>query len=231
MASTTSLSAADAQTLRTFAAALLAALDAKEAPTILRALDAAVLSPPTTTEEVGFYVGRTHNAFENCFRFFVSRLSQTPHVMQAEDKMSLDILAELERFIALPPSARALFPFSFDADAFADDSGPGAQEAMVRRLAEGYLAFTQDVEKAFVANGKRLLSLWTVPGDTSYFVAVPEAFADAWANVVVGRTSSHEPMGVRSPAWATYYGFLTYTFMLPDHALPNGVEDPAWREA
>src|SRR5690349_6740595 len=89
---------------------------------LVRAMKAAIAKPPTTTEDVGFYVSGNENAFENCFRKLCGLLEDREHVIGVEDKYCFDIFeqwteaGQLER---LPASLFKAIPLD---DSFGDPS-------------------------------------------------------------------------------------------------------------
>ncbi|MEM9998282.1 MAG: hypothetical protein AAF809_11325 [Bacteroidota bacterium] len=201
---------------------------------LLRAVEAALASPPRTTEEVGFYITQYNTDAENVFRFFVSQLMQGGYTMAAEDKYQHEIFEQWEEQIALPEALKRLLPEVFsEGDGWFDEDN--YEDYLEDRRAEvhaGYVEAVRAIEAAFAETGSPLVTLEIAGGDTLVFMAVPPAVAERWAGVVLARTHDGKPLGVRPPDWDTFWHHLGYATGFTDGPPPPGSTLPVvWREA
>jgi hypothetical protein len=174
----------------------------------------AMVTPPRTTEEVGWYLDGRENDFENCFRYTVSQLEE--YTTSAEDKYVYEIFedwfGEGRPVPAPPPELVSLLPELFGAPTEDDeppDSARAAEQA-ASRIKAGFDAACRAVERAFEDAGLRLLNLDTGGGDTLVFVHLPPAVADRWRDTVFGHTYESKELGVRSPMWRAFRYHLSY---------------------
>ena len=180
------------------------------------AMEKALAKPPRTTEEIGFYVGRRNNDFENCFRYMVTLISRLDGVLHyVEDKYAYQILEDFDDAVGLPDSVRAIFP-----------KGRAPEQDEFDR---GYLGAMKDLEQAYKDTGRVLLSIWLAGGDTIYFAPVKPEVAERWANRPLGKTHDGQYLGLREPAWDVFYQLMAYAFMWEDEEPPEGTSPPDWR--
>lgn len=194
---------------------------------LIRAMKAAIANPPTTTEDVGFYVSGNENAFENCFRKLCGLLEDREHVIGVEDKYCFDIFeqwVEAEQLDHLPASLFKAIPLD---DTFGDPS----PENRAAKLREYFPMAARDLDEAFAARGTPLLSLDTAGGDTLLFVTPDPDAAERWRDVELGQTHDGHVLGVRSPMWHKFWKYIAYSSGIklgrPPADLP---EDPPLRQ-
>jgi len=205
---------------------LARALDIQQAD--LADLEASLASPPRTTEEVGFYVSTKNTDQENRYRMMVSRLSRAGRLLSEEDKYCHWLLEKFAEHTELPPAFKDAFGPLLDPSQGPEDSGAAVAD-LTAHIRDNYARGVHALERAFETQGQRLRTLWTAGGDTLYFVLVSPDVAEAWTNRVVAATHTGEPLGLRPPAWAAFYGHLGYAIGLSGDA-PEGLQMPAWRE-
>jgi len=174
---------------------------------VIRAMKAAIANPPSTTEEVGFYVSGNENEFENCFRKLCGLLEDREHVIGVEDKYCFDIFeqwteaGQLER---LPNSLFKAIPLD---DTFGDSS----PENRAEKLRQYFPNAAREIDQAFAARETPLLSLDTAGGDTLLFVTPEPDTAERWRDVELGETHDGESLSVRSPMWHKFWKFIAYS--------------------
>ena len=173
---------------------------------VIHAMKAAIADPPHTTEDVGFYVSGSENAFENCFRKLCSLLEDREHAVGVEDKYCFDIFEQwldaglLER---LPTALLKAIPL----DETFGDAGP---EEFAGNLRKFFPNAARELEAAFAGRGTPLLSLDTNGGDTLLFITPEPEAAERWRDVELGQTHDGGTLAVRSPMWHKFWRYIGY---------------------
>ncbi|MCB9610817.1 MAG: hypothetical protein H6716_29805 [Polyangiaceae bacterium] len=170
-------------------------------------VQAALLKPPRTVEEIGFYPGSDDTPFERCYRFAVAQLREAGYTFAREDKYVQGILQD------------------FVARGVPEEATRGIKRRVPDRAR--FVDATRQIEAAFEARGERLACLWTAGGDHLYFIVVSPEVAERWRDVPLGTTSSGAPLGLRSPCWHALYDHLGYALGWPNK--PPPLPEPAWR--
>lgn len=182
-------------------------------PTITSAIEAALKSPPMTTEEVGFYGAAKNPPEMNCFLYLVTLLGKAGYTFSAEDKYSAEILDIFEQKVDLPARIRSWFPKRLGWDSDYEAIGLNKQEhgrASARFQATYEQAFNE-LEAAFEARGERLRVLQFHVGDTIPFVVVEPEVAEKWDSVVLGYDRHGRPLCLSQPDWQRFAEHLAYS--------------------
>ena len=199
-------------------------------------VEAAIRTPPRTTETVGYYLSGRETEFENCFRKLTSLLMQSPYASGAEDKESLWLFSQwigpgrLTQFPSGYVDAIATTPLDpswhlpdADDDAYAADR-PRWEQQLLRTYGAGVMS----LQAAFDAAGFPLLPIDLNGGDTLPFIHATPVAAARWRDVQIGETHSGEPLAIRSPMWAALWDHLAYSLQCANvgDVLPDGIPAP-----
>jgi hypothetical protein len=201
-------------------------------PDVQAIVDRFTSAPPTIKEEIGFYGLEDAPPAEWALRGIITQLVEAGHLIAVEDKYMYELANVLSDagFADLPQAQSELDligyfkEFNWDA---------GITNDQWRAFKAWFPGHTRAVEQAVVAKGFTLLSLQLPLGDTLYFWAAPPEIADKWRNTAVYagvnslrfQRSPFVLIKVTDPAWAEYWGLMTYALNIPKayRSVPDGI--------
>lgn len=193
-------------------------------------------SPPRTSEQVGFYLSGKESDFENCFRFLIKLIMNTPYCCSCEDKYALEVadlwlskngLVELpEVFLKMAPNY-----YELPMDGIKEEN---LDSYLMSCFESHFLNGVKAIEKQFWQLGTPLMSIEKGEGDTMVFVCVTPDMYKAWENVKLGKTYQETPLGLTAPNWYEFWYFAVNTLGLNADAMKPPL-DPSlnrnWRES
>ncbi len=175
---------------------------------------AAVDSPPSTLEEVGFFGTRGFPPEKNCFLFLITQLGRAGRLISAEDKYTAHLLDTFAEHVGMPPAMRSWRPknYGWNKDYAALGLDPKLHRRAQARYEATFDAVVGAFEAGYEAKGTPLRMLQFHMGDTLPFLTVSPEVAERWTDVVVARDEQGRPLGLTRPDWKRFFHHVAYSF-------------------
>ena len=192
---------------------------------VMAEMQSAIANPPTTPEEVGFYLSGDETEFELIFRKAVTELDNAGYLWAFEDKYINEMLDVWLQNKTLPKKAITKDMKTAMGGFFPDFEDIEVTDELYEFMGREFAGAAEKVEQAFLKKGQRLLSIDIPLGDTLFFLLLPDQDAEKWRNVLFDVTADEQTLAIRDPMWLNYWEMIHYALDIhQEYADPIGLQ-------
>lgn len=190
---------------------------------------ALIESPPgLEPEQLGFYPRGDEDEYERVIRATVHALSPEHNfgapnqIYGFEDKYineALSVMADLGLLPVdkLKPESLHLIQGLLDLESLSEDAG--GMDKLEAQLLPRLAALFSDIESAYEADEKALLSFDLGAGDTWHVFVLPAGIAARWRNTKLHEMPDGDPIAVSDADWQTFMDHFSYATRLLENAV------------